>query len=134
MAKTGFIFGVVHVSRDKKDLLFRRQESGNHETCMYRYISTFQTKTNQTHIHVYSPFLHLFFKIITKLMFRIENSNGNLWLFPLHMKFTVYQLRKRLSYLDKQSVSAILRFIQNVFQNSWTFVSHGELVYTCKYM
>lgn len=114
MAKTGFIFGVVHVSRDKKDLLFRRQESGNHETCMYRYISTFQTKTNQTHIHVYSPFLHLFFKIITKFEWKSV---------ALSASYEIYSVSapQRLFYLDKQLISAILRFIQNVFK------IHGHL-------
>ena len=54
----------------------------------------------------------------------------------LSASYEIYSVSapQRLSYLDKQLVSAILRFIQNVFQNSWTFVSHGELVYTCKYM
>ena len=63
-----------------------------------------------------------FLKIITKLMFRIENSNGNLWLFPLHMKFTVYQLRRDCLFGQRSNqVSATLRFIQNVFK------IHGHL-------
>lgn len=52
-------------------------------------------------------------------MFRIENSNGNLWLFPLHMKFTAAP--QRLFIWTSSQVSAILRFIQNVFK------IHGHL-------
>ena len=85
----------IYCSGDKKVEITRHACTGlsllSVHVCQNEQENTCTTELsiNQTHVHVYSPFLHLFFKIITKLMFRIENSNVNLWVFPLRMKFTV---------------------------------------------
>lgn len=130
--KPGFIFQVVHVSRNKKwyinTLATERWKSQDVslfsvDVCQNEPENTCTTELsiNWIHIHLYSHFC-TFFKNYHKIV-RTENSNGNMWLFPLHVKLTVYSSAEIV--LFRQAIGKhYFTIYTNVFQ------IYGHLLYT----